>query len=144
MVSTPADSGTPTLASDVLRLSGFSPGLHTTTRELLHTDTSKTPPKFHETPEGRKNEISGGREKKREILGLPPLPRAPTPPGPPTAQPGQALEGADLALEQRALSTHGRILRSAPQDHARRSQRFHRSPQRHQRSLPCGKPPCGR
>ena len=44
----------------------------------------QTPPKFHEkTPrERRKNEISGGREKKKARNFWPPTLRAPTPPGP--------------------------------------------------------------
>ena len=56
------------------------PGLHTTTRELQtrtfdRLGTSNTTKIPRENPrERRKNEISGGREKKkREILGLPPF-----------------------------------------------------------------------
>ena len=64
-------------------------------RAYLNVPALQTPSKFHErTPrERRKNEISGGREKKkREILGPPPFGphpsaptlRAPTPPGSPS------------------------------------------------------------
>ena len=69
-------------------LPGPAAGASHKTRELqtctFEPRRFKTPPKFHEkTPrEGRKNEISGGREKKKREISGPPKIQAPTPSGP--------------------------------------------------------------